>query len=429
MSLRNSVRVRLAVLCGLLVAAATLGACGEKLDEGSSCPLLCPQTSVNLQQVIIDGIVLDSTIGGFPPIGTSATLLLAAHPDTLDTRVIVRFDTLPQTFRSPAATGDSTITHVDSASFRILLDTTTIAELSGPPKRPFTIELYDVDTPASDTVAADLLPLFNSSRLLGSRTFQLDSLIDTLRIPVAPDTVLDRVLAGTHLRIGLRLVSDSAMSLRLQSTAATSLAFWPSKDTSVVVSPVSNTPTDSTQAALRARLAEYVIVATGPPEPPADVLAVGGYPAHRTYLQFDIPPALFDSTTIVRASLLLTQRPDRASARGGDSVTVYPVPIAAGAVLTDVSRLLALAPFPSPLPSDSIRLVPLDSGLKRVELVQLVRVWRAATGIPNQHAIALRIGPESATGAQALFFSTEAGGTLRPRLELTYVPHTTFALP
>jgi hypothetical protein len=401
---------------GLVASIAALGACEENLDEGKSCPLLCPQTAVNLQQTIIDGVVIDSTIGGYPPIGTSATLLLAAYPDTLDTRVIVRFDTLPQTFQSPKSSSDSTTTHVDSASFRILLDTTSVAELPGPPRRPFTIELYDVDTPASDTVAADLLPLFNSSRLLGSRTFQLDSLTDTLRIPVTSDSVLDRVLNGTHLRVGLRLVSDSAMSLRLQSTAATSLAFWPSKDTSVVVAPVSNTPTDSTQATLRANLAEYVIVAKGPPNPPADALAVGGYPAHRTYVQFNIPPALFDSATIVRASLLLTQRPDRASPRSGDSVTVYPVAITAGAVLTDISRLLELAPFPSPLPADSIRLVPADSGLRRVELVQLVRIWRAATGIPNQHAIALRIGPESAIGAQTLFFSTEAGGTLRPRL-------------
>lgn len=430
--MRKILRSRVLVLLGLLVAAATLGACSEKLDEGNSCPLLCPQAPVQLQQVVIDGVLVDSTVPGFPPIGAATTMLLAARADTFDTRVIVRFDTLVQTYRAPQATTDSTINHVDSARFQIVLDTTKITGLPALPRRPFTIELYDVDTPVSDTVAADLLPLFTQSRFLGSRTFNPDSLTDTLRVPVLPVAVLRSVLAGTHLRLGVKLVSDTSASVRLL-TGGTTLRFWPATDTSVIVSPTSKTPTDSTQTALRTRLDQYVIVAKGPPMPAPGQIAVGGYPASRTYLRFDIPRALFDSATIVRASLILTQIPNPASPVAGDSVTIFPVPITAGTVLTDIPRLLNLASFIPGMGVDSLRVVPLGSGPRRVELVSLVRVWRSAststTNAPAQHAIALRLALEGQTGAQALFYSTEAGAQLRPKLEITYAPRASFGLP
>jgi hypothetical protein len=204
------------------------------------------------------------------------------------------------------------------------------------------------------------------------------------------------------------------------------LRFKPSTDTSVTVSLLSKTPTDP--AYLTSALADYVIVAKNI-LPPATRLVAGGYPAYRTFLRFDLPAAILDSSTIVRASLLLTQQPNRQSANRADLITVYPVPITAGPAVTDIERLLTLAQFIGGAALDSIRIAPADTGLRRLELVNLIRVWNTTPPTVSQRAIALRIGAEGSNPAQTLFFPSEAPANLRPRLELSYVPRVSFGLP
>ena len=204
-----------------LFGVATLSACGEKLEAGASCPLLCPATKdVDLKDTTVEAIAVDTSVAGFPVIGEEDPLLLAARGDTLDTRVIFRFDTIAKTFPHPSTPADTIVTHVDSAMLRVILDTTTAVGVPSLPTQPVTIELYDVDSP-TDTVAADLLPLFTPSRLLGSKSFAPESLAkDTLFLPVAPAAVLDRILRGTQLRIGLRLISPTSTQLRIATAGS-----------------------------------------------------------------------------------------------------------------------------------------------------------------------------------------------------------------
>src|SRR5689334_13081536 len=254
---------RLLILGGF-AAAVSVAACGEKLEAGAACPLLCPQQDVQLKDTTIDAIAVDSTLSGFPIIGEEGPLLLAARGDTLDTRVIFRFDSISKTFPNPTTPADSFVTHIDSAMLRIVLDTTTLAGAPGLPKSPVTVELYDVDGAASDTVAADLLPLFNPSRKIGEKTFAPESLTkDTLFLPVDQATVLGKIVNGQHLRIGLHLVASTSSQLRILSPAAAGavLRFTPATDTAVTVSLLSQTPTDSTLSQLRSDLADYVITA------------------------------------------------------------------------------------------------------------------------------------------------------------------------
>ena len=96
-SLHTHQRSRALILIGFL-AAVSVVACTEKLESGAACPVLCPQQSVELKDTIIDAVAIDSTQPGYPPIGQETELLLAARGDTLDTRIIVRFDTLAKTF-------------------------------------------------------------------------------------------------------------------------------------------------------------------------------------------------------------------------------------------------------------------------------------------------------------------------------------------
>jgi hypothetical protein len=325
------------------------------------------------------------------------------------------------------------VNHVDSATIRIVLDTTTLAGVPTLPTTPVTVELYDVDSPA-DTVAADLLPLFSPDRLLGSKTFAPESLAkDTLFLPVAPAAVLSKIVTGSRLRVGLRLVSSTSTQLRIFSASSSVggavLRFKPAADTSVSVALLSKTPSDTTLTTFRTGLEDYVIVAKAPPPPPANTITVGGFPARRTYLRFELPSHIVDSSNVVRASLTLTQYPMPTSPSAVDSLAIYPFALTAGTVVTDVARLMQLASINLGLATDSVRVLPADSGQKRFELVNLVKIWRSTNPALTQRALILVIGEEGVNPAEAVFFSSEASTDLRPRLELTYVPKITLGLP
>src|SRR5204862_1100965 len=190
-----------------------IAACSEKLEAGKSCPLLCPEQAVTLRDTIIDAAVSDTTVTGLPSIGNEGYLMLASHGDTVETRAIVRYDTLPQHYTKSGL--DSTIVNIDTA---YLITPIAKPDSLHRPKAPLTIEAYDIDTTAPDTVASILAPLVRPDRLIGSKTFAPESLLDTLRIPVSTDTILDRVKNGTQLRVGLRIVSTQGVDLRVGST-------------------------------------------------------------------------------------------------------------------------------------------------------------------------------------------------------------------
>ena len=293
-----------------------------------------------------------------------------------------------------------------------------------------TIELYDVDTP-SDTTAADLLPLFNANRLLGSKTFAPESLAkDTLLLPVSAAAVLDKITNGTHLRIGLRLVSTASTQLRIwSSTAPAVLRFKPASDTAVTVGLISKTPSDTTLTTFRDHLADFVITANGIAAPPSNTISIGGFPARRTYMRFDLPSHIVDSSTVVRATLTFTQYSLPNSPSAQDSLGIYPFAITAGTVLTDVGRLIRLTNINTGIVADSLRVTPAGSGTRRLELVNLVRVWRNTKAEQTQRALVLAVGREGSNPAIAAFYSSEADPTLRPRLQLTYVPRVTLGLP
>ena len=107
-------------------------------------------------------VTVDTTVLGYPAIGTESRLLVASRGDTLDARAVMRFDTLTQHFTRGGA--DSTIYTLDSAVVNLLLDTTGTKAT-----QPVTIELYDVDTTAVDTAVSTALSLFRPDRLIGAK--------------------------------------------------------------------------------------------------------------------------------------------------------------------------------------------------------------------------------------------------------------------
>ena len=131
----------------------SISSCSENLDSSGVCAVLCTQIGGDVQNVTLDAIVIDTTVQSLSGLGTEPGLLLANRPDTLDTRVVVRFDSLPEKFL-PAGDTSQAIAQVDSAYLRLQIDTLSIRG-----NAPVTIEAYDVDTTANDTSTAAVLAL------------------------------------------------------------------------------------------------------------------------------------------------------------------------------------------------------------------------------------------------------------------------------
>ena len=426
-SVRLPHRLIRGALGALLLFAIT--ACSEKLTSSLACPQLCGDQSATLLDTTLTGtIALDTALTGFPLFGAARDFTIIAQGDSADVRLVSRFDTIPNLFRHPSASVDSAITRVDSATLVLVVDTTI-----GRPRVPITLEAYDVDTTADDANRAALIPLFRPDRLLGSATYQPADVRDTLRLPISNAAVLARSVAGTRLRIGLRLRNAStAVRLRVAgSIFAPRITFRVSPDTAVAPDTVrftSFTPKDD--ATLAAIYALYpVFVAGVQPIPAPGVLAIGGVGGTRVLLRFNLPPLLVDSVNVVRASLLLQQLSSRVAASSSETVSILVNPIIAGPQLTDP---LLLSQFSGPgtaLGIDSVRLVPKDAGLRSIELVNLFRVWRNAGSVNSIRAIVIKTSVEGASAAELNFVSTEGPQAERPRLQLTYVPQRGFGLP
>jgi hypothetical protein len=425
------------ILRGALGAALllALGACSEQVVSSIGCPQLCVDEGAILRDTVLTAAVeLDTAFTGFPLLGATRDLALVARGDTADVRIITRFDTLPRTVIPATPQPDSVIARVDSATLIFVVDTTFEK-----PKVAITIDAFDVDTTAADTVPSTLLPLFRANRLIGSATYQPSDVKDTLRLPLDNAVVLAKARSGAHLRIGLRLRAAQSVSL-LVRTGASSLGvpssplvrFRVAADTTVKPDTVFlSSKTPSTDPSIASSLLIYPLRAAGVlGQPTSDRLAIGGIGGARSYLRFIIPPIVIDSVQVIRASLLLTQRPSRFAGGGQDTLTLLTHAVTAGFEVTDIYTASQFLGDPRFFPVDTLRLSPRDSGEKSVEIVQIVRAWRLVGTTRTPRALVLRAPEEGLRAGEVNFFSIDAPvAAVRPRLRLTYVPRRGFGLP
>jgi hypothetical protein len=419
------------ILKGALGAflSLTLAACSENLTGALGCPELCQDQSALLRDTVLTGVlVVDTVVSGFPVQNAAKDFTLLSQGADGDLRVIFRFDTLGgEKFRHPNASVDSAVTRVLEPQIHFSVDTSY-----GKLTAPLTIDAYDVDTTADDSLTQALVPLFRPDRLIGSATFASIAITDTLAIPIDTAIVRAKAVAGTRLRVGLRIRGTSPDRLRISgSNYIPRLTYRVTPDTIVPTDTIvvtSRTPADN--ASIASLYSAYAIVVAGALPPPASsVLAVGGIAGARTFLRFNVPPILIDSVQVVRASLLLTQLPSRVQARNADTIAILANPVLAGAQVTDLNLLLQLTGAGSLVGVDSVRMVPKDAGLKSVELVNLFRVWRGIGEANSIRAIVLRAKQEGSSPGELNFVSNEGPEGQQPRLQITYVPRRGFGLP
>lgn len=409
------------------IAAAALVAlfasCSENLDSSGVCSVLCPPVGGDVQNVTLDAVVIDTAVQALSGLGTEPGLLLASRGDTLDTRVVIRFDSLPTTF---LRTGDSTraISSVDSAYIRLMLDTLSIKG-SG----PVTIEAYDVDTTANDTSTAAVLALFRPDRFISSEAFTRAQLTDTLRYYISNAALLARIQSSARLRIGLRATGSVSSQMRFVSTEGGSpplLSFRATPDTTtkpLTVNPYSRTPVGQSIAA--AHLTDYTVIAKAPPAAAPSDLAVGGLPPRRTYVQFNIPASIIDSSNVVRATLLLNQIPNPAL-DPTDSVRILPGLVLAGRAVRDPTKAAQIV---TDIALDTVYVMPGGSGVTQVELAHAFGIWRIQSPDTTARAIVLRSVAEGNSPLEVRFWSSEASPALRPRLRISYTPRVPLGLP
>jgi hypothetical protein len=423
-------RNRVWALALFTLVVAGVAACSEKLDGGAACPALCPeQNRVEVRDTLLEGVIsLDTSIVGYPTEGNEAFLLVSSRRDTLDTRAIVRFDTLIT--RVTTGGVDTTVQAIDSVTVVLRFDRDRSKTALGA-----TLEAYDVDT-QSDTVHADILAKFVPANLVGSATISATEIPDSIIVPLSPAAVLAKITGGLRLRLGFRLVGAAGASAQArffsrESGAAARLTYDPAPvDTAVKmqsIAPYSNSPANND--ILRSDHTDYTIVALGNAPRSANVIAIGGLPSRRGFLRFDVPAKLVDSSTVLRATLLLTQTPSP-FVDPKDTIIVYPQVVAAVPAITDVTRAADILTLPG-VGIDSLLLTPGDSGLRQVDMVQVFKQWQAQTHTttPSQRALVLRPQQEGSSPLEALFFSTDAPAALRPRLRVTYVARLEFGIP
>jgi hypothetical protein len=408
--------------------AVFFGACDEQLDGGASCPILCPQVPASVRDTTFFAVDFDTSIAAFPALGSETRLFVASLGDTLETRAIVRYDSLPKVFRRLNSVDDSAIVAVDSAYIRLTIVT---GDTLG---APTTIEAYDVDMDGAEEADPTLVTtVFTPDRLLGSQTIAAADLKDSARVYIDGARLLEKIQRDepqNRLRIGIRVSPAGAARLSILPTNGNGnplLVFRPSTDTAVpklTVFPLSKTPSEPQ---LAADLADYLVVADPPPEPGTDILRVGGLPGRRAYLRFAIPASILDSSNVVRATLLLTQVPSQGAPEPADSIAIQHFRVVASSAITDLRRAMNFIQRIRAL--DTMRLVAADTGERSFEIIDLVRAWRATTPEKTPRALVLRSTTEGEHARQIDFFSLEAPIAVRPRLRITFIPRREEQIP
>lgn len=415
-------RSRFALLPAFLLVAAA--SCTEKLDSIAGCPDLCTGQGAPIQTLVIEPVVLDTTVSASSEFATEAFLFIGNRGDTLDTRAVIRIDSLPARYVKASALDSTDITTVDSAFLTVKID-----RRGSIVPDPVTIDAYDVDQ--ADPNPTDVAGLFTAARLIGSRTIARDSLKDSLRIPISNAAVLAKAQARGRLRIGLKARNSSTQFgiFATETGQGAHLSFRVTTDTAVrpiLRFPVSSTPVDDPGKSTA--FADYTLAVKTPPQGPASGINIGGYPARLSYLRFTIPQNIVDSSIVVRARLILTQIPNT-QLSAADTVNIIPLVGAAAGTVTDVGRAARVTLDRNVALIDSVLVPVRESGTRRIEIAVALQAWRIQSATTSPHVLVLRSGAEGISIAEGRFYSIEAAANLRPRLEISYTPRTSFGRP
>jgi hypothetical protein len=388
----------------VLVASVVLGGCQEKLTSPGECPALCPGGQPQVFDEVLTPISgIDSSFTGYVQPQAAAALLVSNGLLGFEQRAVMRFPP-----RGDSVTVRDTVRAytVDSLAFG------------------FTIVARDTARSALQLLVYRLPPFIDTASTYAQLdpSFVPENLV--LTIPV-PDTVrtgsVRAVVQGADLAkfaltpadsgvlsLGLRLDAPDVTGLRIGAAAGGTGGVFLTYATADIP--------DTGTAKLRSFPLTATLNASLPAVPEtvdSTVLTVGGTPASRSLLRFDLPPRIRDSATVVRATLELTPVAPIAG------LPSDPVRLLARGVLADLG---AKSPVESRF-GVAVDTIPVGTAdTVRVEVVRLLQqVW---LGSSRPTALMLSLAPEleAASFSRPVFYSTRAADpAVRPRLRISYL--------
>jgi hypothetical protein len=405
-------------------------ACTEDPAAPGRCPDFCPGGQIGLVDTLLaTAIERDSAFRGYLQPRDAVALVAASLPGVLDSRPVLRFQSIGATFRLGTDTTSHPIVGADSA--RLTLTLVRRDTLAG----NLRLQIYRLPVAVdSATTFGDLTGPFTDSLI---KSVNVDSLIAApnrrddatgdsvfvanngfVRVMMKLDSAQARFVAADSgtLAYGIRLAADTATSAAVAANASgeSPLLFWYFRVDSASVDTVRQS------RLLAPQFNTYVF---DPPLAPLDsTLAVGGMPSARSLLRVNLPAALRDSTQILRATLLLVPS---TPAQGApiDSFTLV-----AHAVAADLGAKSPLAG--SSVTDSSVlgtgRVIIGSTDTVRVEITRILRRWAGDTLAPN--ALFLRSSSEGLVLTE-IRFQPSAHATLKPVIRLTYAPRFPFGAP
>lgn len=386
------------VACALLTAMG----CGERITAPGTCPAYCPDGRVvSRDTLLLSAITRDSTFTGFVPAFRAGDMQLVANPGGLEAVGLVRFFTFADslfvfandTIRAPVALTDS---------FRLEIPIVRRAgTLNG-----LQLAIYRMPAGVDTTTDyAGVAARFDDSTLLVTVDVP-DSISAGRFLAVLPGTAFPTFAADERVAaLGFRLIAPSATYLEigsLESNNAISLSRFVKIDSS-------GTPVARTDARLPA-LDTFLPTAT--PATPAGALIIGGLPSARAFLRVEIPSRILDSSTIVRATLVLVPRSPAAGAVGDT------LQLVATGITADFGAKSPLVQVPVDSLVLRIGRVAIGSAdTIRLDVTDLLRGWTASPDRPR--TIVIRAVPEGGALGVVAVGGTTGGGT--PTLQVTYI--------
>jgi hypothetical protein len=399
---------------GVLLLVAAVAACQEQLTAPADCPALCPGGVVEVFDTIVPALQdRDSSFpafvdraSGYVDRGKGSALLVSNGLAASEDRAVYRFAPrggtvkLRDTLRNYVV--DSVLLNVPLVARDTLVNGLKLYlyRLPQPEKVDSTRTFADIDPLLTDANLIDSIAVPDSVNT-GPMTTMFRG-ADAAKLGLAPGG--DSVLA-----LGLRIAAETPTGIRVGGLVSGSAATF----TSYVTLDVPDTGTTRKQTLTRTPVFN-TFVTQNPVVPDDTLLTVGGEPSSRALVRFALSSEFLDSSTIVRATLVLTPiRP----------ILGLPTDPSILQTLAVVGDLGAKSPLTTDLTlvrQDS--LPPVQSDTVQIEVTRIVQFWQSARTRPQ--SVFLRLMPEAATFARAVFYSTRShvpGGMLvAPRLRITY---------
>jgi len=441
--------------CLPFAAIVLAAACSESLDTSSNCPVLCTDNRAVFKDTTFDIVQFDSAYSGFTGVGErwpapaiptasgnafryDTYVPLISRPDSVDVRQVLRFDTLPNTF---SASDTTPITAVTNSRLLLVVDTSRSAIPTG----PTTVAVYDLDdaTVADDTTPTLLTARFTPGRLIALRTFsRVDIFADT--IPgtgieptirafrafaiTIPDATMLRLIQARRTRLGLQISSAGSASLSIVAPSVNApslvprLQYDPSPDTLIAPWGVATRYAPVAANAPERFRAQSLVVRDLTPTITDGSLVAGGLIGTRSLMRVRIPRGFLDTVNVVRASLDLTQRPQRGVPGARDGVRMrLRLGIGGPALGADRRRLVEfLDPTLEGQLLPSLRVAPADSGVRSFDVASALTVWLAQDSTLATNFILYGEGETFQEQRPAFFSRRNANPAVRPRLRVTY---------